>query len=174
MLYENKNKILNKKIKFNFYFVSLISPFIQNNLRLLNTYKNSKKKIIVKQSYIILTWFYYLSFINQYKNNKNRIKIFVFPINNKKFTNTKAPMAHKNWSKEQYAFKYYRFKINFSNSLQDDCTITNINKAIFFSLLNKKTLPNLETNLIFLKKIDLIYFFKDNTFFNYYFFNKIS
>ena len=173
LLFESKKKKYNKAVKFNFYFISLISPYVQNNLRFLNNYKNSSKKIIVKQSYIILTWFYYLSFLNQNKNTSYKIKIFIFPVCNKKFTLTKAPMAHKNWSKEQYSFKHYRFKITFFSTISEEWGLTDLNRSTMFILINKKHLPILETNLIFIKKINLFFFFNDFKFFNYYcFFNK--
>lgn len=89
--------MLNTKnnINFKINFISLITPFIFTNIRL--SYLNIEtKKIFLKQSYILLTWFYYLNFINISSKNKNNIKIFVLPLYRRKFTLTKAPMAHKN------------------------------------------------------------------------------
>jgi len=41
-------------------------------------------------------------------------------------------------------------------------------------LLTKKKFPQFETNLFFLKNINLIYYFNDFNFFNYYLFLKNS
>jgi len=172
----NKKLFLFKKNKINyindleikFTFVSLISPFIVNNLRLNINSLRKDKKIMLKQSYIILTWFYYISFINQKKNNKNKIKFFILPIFNQKFTLTKAPMAHKNWSKEQYKFNFYKFIINFKCNLKEENKITSLNESILFILLTKKEFPFFETNIFFLKNLNFLFKFEDKLYFNYY------
>ena len=122
---------------------------------------------MLKQSYIILTWFYYLNFIQKSSNTKNKIKIFILPIKNNKFTLTKAPMAHKNWSKEQYKFQYYKFLLKFNFFLSEKNKLNSINSALMFLFITKKTFPNLETNILFLKNIQFFFFFKDKIFFNY-------
>ncbi len=43
------------KIFLNFFFLSLISPFIINNLRFDFKFFKNNKKILLKQSYILLT-----------------------------------------------------------------------------------------------------------------------
>jgi hypothetical protein len=175
---KNNNNNCNNNLKLNFFFISLISPFLINNLRLnFNSSLNLlKKKIVIKHSYILLTWFYYISFIDQKKNNKNKIKFFIFPIKREKFTLTKAPMAHKNWSKEQYKFSFYKFIISFNCNLKIENNINNINSSLLFFLLTKKNFPFFETNLLFLKNFRIILQFKDFYFFNYFNFlnNKIK
>ena len=94
--YNNVTNISKKNINFKFLFISLISPFIVNNVRFTFNSAVKEKKILLKQSYILLTWFYYISFLNQNVNNKNKLKFFVLPTTFEKFTLTKAPMAHKN------------------------------------------------------------------------------
>ena len=55
-LFKNPSPFINSKnIIFNFYFVSLISPFLLTNLRFTHNKQISKKKILVKQSYILLS-----------------------------------------------------------------------------------------------------------------------
>lgn len=173
-LYNDSKKITfnSKKITFNFYFTSLISPFLLNNLRFINNDQTYKKKILVKQSYILLSWFYYLTFLNQKINTKNNLKFLVLPVSKKIFTLTKAPIAHKNWSKEQYKFQFFKFKITFNVFLKENNNLDSANKSILFILLTKKKFPQFETNLFFLKNINLIYKFNDFNFFNYYFFIK--
>ena len=146
----------------------MISPFIVNNLRFNFNSLIKEKKVMLKQSYIILTWFYYISFINQKKNNKNKIKFFILPVQNEKFTLTKAPMAHKNWSKEQYKFNFYKFVVSFKCKLKEDNNISSLNESILFILLTKKNFPFFETNIFFLKNINFLFKFKDRSYFNYY------
>ena len=50
------------------------------------------------------------------------------PTNRKIFTLTKAPIAHKNWSKEQYKFQFYKFKISFSVYLKEENNLNIYNK----------------------------------------------
>ncbi len=168
---KNINNTIKKKLTFNFFFISLIPPFFNTNLRFIYN-SNYEKKILIKQSYIILTWFYYLNFVNKNLNNKNKIKIQVLPLKEKKFTLTKAPMAHKNWSKEQYSFKYYKYCVFFKNNLIEEKGIENLNSSLYFTILTKKSLPNLETNLFFLKKINFYFFSQDFNYFNYFIFLK--
>ena len=164
---KNTSFNIEKNIKFNFSFTSLIPPFVLNNVRFSFNSSLQEKKIMIKQSYVLLTWFYYLSFIQQKLDNKNGINFFVLPLNKKKFTLTKAPMAHKNWSKEQYKFHYYKFKINFNAQLKDDSSINSLNLAILFIFLTKKNFPQFETNLFFLKNVNFFFNISDKNFYNY-------
>ena len=121
-----------KKVKYSFTFISLISPFLTNNLN-FNTNKIIKtNKLSLKQSYIILSWFYYLSFLENKRNKKNKIKFFILPKKIKKFTNTKAPMAHKTFSKEQYQYKFFKIQITFISTLHPDFCFISLNQVFFF------------------------------------------
>jgi len=157
-----------KTIIFNLSFISLIAPFFSNNLKFLSILPTNEKKIFLKQSYIMLTWFYYLNFIENTKNTSNNLKIFTLPTNRKKFTLTKAPIAHKNWSKEQYKFEYYSFVITLSYQLKAENSINSFNNSILFVLITKKSFPQFETNLLFLKSIRFHFKYKDENYFNYF------
>ena len=171
---KNKAKIF-KKIKFSFYFISLISPLITNNIRFSFFKNENEKKIFTKQSYIILTWFYYLNFLKKNLNNKNKLNFFILPQKVKKFTLTKAPMAHKNWSKEQYKSQFFPIKISFNTQLKEENELLSLNATLLFVLLSKKSLPQFETNLLFLKYINFFIYTNDKNFFNYnYFYNIIN
>jgi len=94
---------------------------------------NYKKKIVVKQSYILLVWMNYL--VNSFKdsqnksttgesitldNSKENSKIpafFIYPRCNYKTTIQKAPMAHKTFSQEQYMIRFYKLSITFNVDL---------------------------------------------------------
>lgn len=167
--FNNKtNKNLKKKMKFSFSFISLTTPFILTNLRLSFNFCKNEKKVLIKQSYILLTWFYYLNFIEKKINTKNQLKFFVMPTTFRKFTLTKAPMAHKNWSKEQYKFQFFKFKISFNVFLKEDNNLTSLNQAVLFIFLTRKNFPQFETNLLFLKNVNIFFYLTDNNFFNYY------
>jgi hypothetical protein len=77
-------------------------------------------------------------------------------------------MAHKNWSKEQYKFEFYRFILKFDFFINKNNSLTNLNSSLFFLFLIKKNFPNIETNILFLKNIQFFFSFKDRNFFNFY------
>lgn len=179
------------KLFYSLSFVSLVSPFIKNKLFLLTNLQLSKdsKKAYLKQSYLILTWLYYLSFLNNKLKKKKIIKVFVSPSKKRIFTVTKAPIAHKNWSKEQYFFGYYNFKVsiqgvfypNFKNKLiqkknkiekLSQSSVSTVKQSVVFFLITKNYFPKFETNIFFLKNYTSYLSFSDFFFFNYYYFSK--
>ena len=116
-----------------------------------------------------MTWFNYLTFIN-IKNNNNNVLIFVKPIKKKIFTLTKAPIAHKTNSKEQFKFSYYSFTISFK-SIFDEIKLNEIHKNsmlsnFLFINATKKNITCFETNLLFIKKYNFFSSFKDSIYFN--------
>nr|QCU82610.1 ribosomal protein S10 [Pseudourostyla cristata] len=156
------NKIQNDKIRLTFVFFSYINPYITKNLKLLlNTNSITSKKLQVKQSYLLLTWFYYLS---TNKNLHKNITFFILPKKQKFFTLTKAPMAHKNWSKEQYKFKYFLFKISYGIYFNRVC-FNNLNFFLLLILTNKYSFETFETNLFFLKNYTILINVKNKKFF---------
>ena len=152
---------------YSFTFVSYIPPHFVINVKFFNEHLlPSKHKLTLKQSYLLLTWFYYISFLNIKKKNLN---FFVLPVVRKIFTLTKAPMAHKNWSKEQYKIQTYLFKTSFKNTLKSNPFFDN-NHMLFLLLLSKKNFITFETNLFFLKNYYTLFTFCNNVFFNFNFF----
>lgn len=160
----NSNSNFKNSAMFSFSFVSLIAPNFITNFTSFFNYSPSLKKIQLKQSYILLTWFYYLTILE--KNNK-KLKIFILPIKKRIATHLKAPIAHKNWSKEQYLFQYYLFRVTFKNNFINNETPTSVRNGLLFALLTKKHFPVFETNIFFLKNYKSIYVTKDPFYFNY-------
>lgn len=160
----SRKSVNNKAATFTYTFVSLISPFHISNIRLffqnLTFFKKSStKKLWLKQSYLILTWFYYFSSINNSRIDKSQNlgipNFFVKPRSTNKFTMLKAPIAHKTFSQEQFLFSYYTFIITFKFNIlnRENTPFLNINSSLLFLLMLNNNLISIETNLLFLQKI---------------------
>lgn len=161
------------------FYVSLINPFILTNY----TFENYKRyatlkpnqKIYVKQSYMLLTWFYYLNFISKkttkYEKNFSNLKFFIAPKLKRKFTITKAPIAHKTRSKEQILFTFFKFRalLTLSNlsHFKEYSSYTSIDQTLLSILLAKNTICFNETNLLILQKKKISLTFIDPVFFSY-------
>lgn len=131
-----------------------------------------KSTILVKQSYLIMTWLYYLTFTIKQKDEDRIIEFAFLPIRRKMYTLTKAPMAHKTNSKEQIVFKFYKFKVSIKSNFLTEYSLKSIDQGLL-SLLNAKYLfPVFDTNLLFLKNYNIQTLLTDKTFFNYYYFIK--
>lgn len=162
-------------INYNFQFISLIAPFLVNNLRMStigsNNTTNAKVKILLKQSYLILTWFYYLTFsqnMNSTLSNTNTLSFSFLPCKSKSYTLTKAPMAQKTRSKEQFHFKFYILKVSMRTYLINSYKFSSIDQTLLTLLTIKKTFPIFETNMLFLKHYNLSLHYSDAVYFNYY------
>jgi len=152
-------------------FVSLFSPHVMANSKFffneISTIK--QKKIMLKESYIILTWFYYLRHIKLTSKvqEEKTLQFFVLPLKQQIYTLTQAPIAHKTWAREQYKFHFYFIRISLNKNILVDETLVTFNQALLFLLLLKHRLPIFETNLLFLKNIRLFLFIIDKNYFNY-------
>lgn len=102
------------------------------------------------------------------RNSSNAVELFAAPIRKRVFTLTKAPMAHKNWSKEQYKFYYRTFRISFCSTLNEENTLDSLDSGLFFMLIGKSSLPQFETNLLFLKSCSVRAIVCDKNYFNFY------
>jgi len=119
----NKN---NNHFMYSFSFITLLPPSTKPVTKQNN---NITSKLVttpfltVKRSYLIVAWLHYLqnSIKGQLSNSKKKNKIFFafLPTEKKKYTITKAPMAHKTYSKEQIQFRYFKLKISFKAYLAD-------------------------------------------------------
>lgn len=171
--YEISVSSYNKPITYNFTFVSLIPPFLLNNLR-LSTISSGltpslKSKLLMKQSYLILTWFYYLTISTTLnKRDLNTLTFSFLPSKSKSYTLTKAPMAQKTRSKEQFYFKFYIFKVSIHTTLNNNFALASLNQSLLAFLTTKSTFPIFETNLLILKSYILNLSFYDQNFFNYF------
>ena len=123
----------------------------------------------MKKSYLILSWFSYLSsagaFNKSRKGSPRAIKLAILPSRRKMYTLTKAPMAHKTNSKEQFLLKFYNFK--FSLTLDHCRTLVPSSPAAGAHqfLLLQKIFPVFETNLLLLKYYILRYPSKGTSYF---------
>ena len=160
--------------RYEFRFVSLISPswLDCNSNVLIKTLPESQKfkRVTLKRSYLILSWFYYLSskFSRMTSSNEKAksIKLAILPARRKTYTLTKAPMAHKTNSKEQFLFKFYNFKFSVdllvvSKNILNDRRFT----AHCFNL-SKNLFSTFETNILLLKYLKLTYPNKGSQFFS--------
>jgi hypothetical protein len=117
-----------QQVKHTLKFGSLFAPaafkdlclFFRNTSKYNSFLKNkSDKRILVKQSYILLMWLNYIATISgmtsksSIKKKKTCPSFFVYPFRNYKTTIIKAPMAHKTHSQEQFMIRFYKFSITF-------------------------------------------------------------
>ena len=160
-----------KKIKYSIKLTSIFTPDVASNSSLnINIYSKGsftkQNKIMVKQSYMILTWLSYLAKIgsDQKQKSKNTLELnntkkistplfFVCPKKQTKITTIKSPMAHKTFSQEQFQFRYYSFNISFNIKNSDSVTkINSVNQSIYVALLIRKNFLNFSTNMLFIKR----------------------
>ena len=144
-------------IHYTFHFTSLITPHKINNVRLLNTdlghnISKKHKKIFTKQSYLLMTWLWYIQ-----KNNVSKTKpSFAFkPTKVHKTTLIKSPMAHKTFSQEQFQFQFFNLVISFSNKVSTHKPLISVNELLYLILTIKSSIPFVETNFFLLKKFQI-------------------
>ncbi len=152
------NSVNKPKLKYTFHFTSLITPHKITNIRLLNNtldpFTSKKyKKLFAKQSYLLMTWLWYIQ-----KNQPSKSKpSFAFkPTKIHKTTLIKSPMAHKTFSQEQFQFKFFNLVISFSTPLPLNYSVPTLNHLLFLILSLKSSIPFVETNFFLLKRFTLV------------------
>lgn len=173
-LYSN-NRVLTKKkfrqptIRYSFRFTSLVAPhtpsFIANDGKLLNPLLT--RRAFLKKSYLLASWLLYLSHKPTSNIAKSTPRIAILPSSQIVYTLTKAPMAHKTNSKEQFLFKYYNFKFSTELKLPLKAAPSTINQGAYSMVLTKELFPVFETNLLFLKYYNVSYSIRDKDFFQH-------
>jgi len=167
-----KKKPTNNFLKYNLKFTSLIAPGAINNLRLMQLGSTSPKtphnKLVVKQSYLLLTWLTYIKGSGSMNSKSKTPSFFVQPRKQSKFTHIKAPMAHKTFSQEQFIMRHYVIVISFKSLLSENSSVESINDSLFIALSLRNSIPFFNTNLLFLKRIQLSLDSKDSTFMKLY------
>lgn len=167
-------------------FASSIAPHHSNSLNLFaqNAWDlNSKlpSKYYIKNSYLMLSWFYYLKLVTydsdklgsesgSLKDKKHLIRFAVLPSKRAHYTLTKAPMAHKTNSKEQFEFKFYFTLATFRGVTESGRVVNSCDAAAALLLVSGKLFPTFSTNVLFLKTSRVFFTYHDRSFFNYYLF----
>jgi len=176
-----KSKNTTNKIQHTIKFGSIFAPDSLRGINLL--FRSSpnyssllvnkpNKKILVKQSYIFMVWVNYLCKQKPVNGGGNSAvknpSFFIYPKKNYKTTITKAPMAHKTYSQEQFMVRFYSFSITFhSDYVGDHCgTLDSIGKSSHFASFLKKATPFTSTNMLFVSKYSLVFGSKDSSFFS--------
>ena len=192
----NQEKVNNLPLQdlwifYRFRFKSLIAPFNsrgKNNILQVSKYfKNfnstSSQKIFFKNSYLVLTWLYYLSSWSQTIIPFNSKKLYLkklylkainLPKKRQVITYNRAPMAHKDNSKEQFSFCLYNFTFTLKTKQVKKTSIYSLNNVFFFILQIKKTFPVIETSVFFLKSYTIIISFTPYKFYNLFKFKDYS
>jgi hypothetical protein len=181
-------------IKHTIKFSSLYLPGSIKDIRLYfrsntgpNAYldMNYKKKILVKQSYILLVWMHYLtrSIIIDNLDQHTPVSgcaipsLFVYPTRNYKTTIQKAPMAHKTFSQEQFMIRFYYLSITFTplRHIETDFYFTNgVNESLYYFLWLIRSVPAFSTNMFWLHHYVILFQSKDFKYFSFYHFNIIT
>lgn len=78
---------------------------------------------------------------------------------------TKAPMAHKTNSKEQFMLKYYNFKFSARLELEEQLTASCLAQGALIARVSTSKFPSFGTNILFLKYAKIYYPVKDAVFF---------
>jgi len=122
-----------------------ISNAVTSNLSAQKQATFRSAKVLVKQSYLMMAW------LRLFSNSKKKVISFSFlPKKNTKYTLTKAPMAHKTFSQEQFSITYRTIAVSICRNydMYDGLHATMMLINNFH--LNKL---NIGTNLMFLSKI---------------------
>ena len=159
-------------VRYEFRFCSLISPSSLPVTPITNRsdYRIGKaRKVLFKKSFLLSSWLYYLARRDHYKSisadQANSIKLSILPARQRIYTLTKAPMAHKTNSKEQFMFKYYNFKFSARLELEDQLTASCLSQGALIARVTTTKFPSFGTNIMFLKYARIYYPVKDVTFF---------
>lgn len=162
-------------VRYEFRFVSLLPPHIPSFINShtwssTNINANTARRHFLKKSYLLLSWFHYVTSNRRYTSSTRIkvpevLKIAILPSKRSMYTLTKAPMAHKTFSKEQYMFKFYNFKFSISLIPYEKLTITSAQHGAFLMEFSDTNFPYFETNLLFLKYYKVNYPVTDFFFF---------
>jgi hypothetical protein len=154
-------------VKYSFRFVSVVAPGASSKSPViaLNSYGPLPKKVLLKRSFLLASWLFYLAG-GQAKPVNKQIGIAVLPSRRSLYTLTKAPMAHKTRSKEQFMFKTYNFKFSVAIPLDSALVPSSVSNGAYGSYIVSSSFPTFETNSLFLKSFLISYPISDAKFFS--------
>lgn len=100
--------------------------------------------------------------------------LFVQPIKNYKVTLIKSPMAHKTFSQEQFMVRYYSLSLSFYTKHALGVPVSgssrspsSVQGSLYYALLLARLMPQLTTNMLFLKKYQISFSSSDEAYFGY-------
>lgn len=191
--HKSSSKLQQSLIKHTLKFASLYTPSTFKDMSLFfrgtskyNSFLKNKpnKKILVKQSYVMLIWLSYIAQSHKVSDQgRNDLlgkascpSFFIYPFRNYKTTITKAPMAHKTYSQEQFMVRFYKFSISFHTNLsipgRVNSSIPGVNNSLFFSSFLRQNMPIIGTNMLILHKYTTFFYSLDKDFFSLDFLQK--
>lgn len=148
-------------IRYSFRFASIIAPSTSLSFgpSHSNPYAPLPKRLLLKRSYLILSWMYYLSLSGTLAKETSNLKprFSVLPSRRSRYTLTKAPMAHKTRSKEQFLFQFYYFKFSFKAPIAHKVAPGSPLEGANALEMTRQLFPIFETNMLFLKMYDISY-----------------
>lgn len=156
-------------LRYSLRFASLVSPWggeINKEFRHPETRVPKSRRVAFKKSYLVASWLRYLTFQKFGLPSSKSATIAILPSKSRCFTLTKAPMAHKTNSKEQFMFNFYNFKFSAALSVPQEALPRSIAQGGHVLQITKKLFPVFETNLLLLKYYRISYPIKDQTFFS--------
>ena len=114
-----------------------------------------------------MSWFNQFAFASLDVEVKKSLRFATLPTTRSKYTLTKAPMAHKTNSKEQYEFRFYYTVATLNFSLRPGNFVNSVNAAALSIMLCKRSLPLIATSVLLIKHYTIMYYFNDSIFYNY-------
>ena len=149
----SSKRSLEGEARYTFLFSSWVAPHIFFNRRLKTV---SRKYLLgARKVYLLLTWIYYLTFNLKRQDKSKRVSFALLPPRRSKYTLTKAPMAHKTFSKEQFKFQNYLCRVTVRVHLLPAAQPQSYIQFLHSLFIVKSFFPVLETNLLFLKSCEV-------------------
>lgn len=185
-----------------FYSFKFYSFYLPSSIKGISLYSRSRdwtsgtRKILIKQSYIMLVWFKYITTLYDIKIHNNFSEentnfdsstkllpsFFIYPPRLYKFTSLKSPMAHKTFSQEQFLCKNYKLSISFKSDFTsciastttdgklplnfESTLLYSLNNSLYFTMFFFCRMPSISTNMFLVQRFTLRFWSWDKTFFS--------
>ena len=161
--------------KIELHFASLIpladakdlfeTPKNVNNALTFKSRNNlNNTRVSLKKSVLLAAWLHHLS---SNCKSKSRASVTSLPKKRKLYTLTKAPMAHKTNSKEQYMFKFFFFRCSFQLPFNKTNSAKTVYQSVLSSDLVFREFPWISTNLLIVKSLSYTHSATHSNYLNY-------
>lgn len=162
---------VNYDVSYRFTFISLISPYLVSNLRLSGVTppepRADKSTALLKKSYVLYTWFYFLKASAIRPTSTKLVKFSFLPTTRSLYTLTKAPMAHKTNSKEQFVFRFFKLHLSVATRLRGSDRLVSFDQGLLALKAARVVFPKFSTNLLLLKRSRLGLTITDSSFLDF-------